>query len=133
MENSTVEERIQIFGGEYIPPDMKVLLRLEELIDKEYRNHRSIPFYCKELGITAGCLNNLTLAYHEKTVHDMLQHKLLIAAQHLLSNSLMSIKYITYELGFQDPAYFTRWFIKHTGLRPKVYRRENYKLKMWVW
>jgi AraC family transcriptional activator of pobA len=33
-----------------------------------------------------------------------------------------SVSSIAYELGFQDPAYFSRAFKRHTGVTPKAYR-----------
>ena len=30
-----------------------------------------------------------------------------------------------YSLGFDDPAYFTRFFTKHTGLTPTQFRKRN--------
>ena len=132
-ENHITQERIQIFGEDYLSPDMKLLRKLETLMEKEFMNHRPVPFYGGELGMTAECLNNLTRAYYGKTVRELLQDKLLKAAQYLLSHSLLSVKCIAYELGFEDPAYFTRWFIRVYGVGPKVYRRGNYRLKVWVW
>ena len=32
------------------------------------------------------------------------------------------IKQIAYDLGFNDPAYFSRFFTKETGLTPRQYR-----------
>lgn len=114
-------------------PESRLLSDLEDLMCTEYRSHRPITYYCKALGITSGVLNNMTVAHYGKTVHELLQDKLLLAAMHLLSNSLMSVKFITYELGFQDPAYFTRWFKRVAGCTPKLFRRTNYGLKVWVW
>jgi len=36
-----------------------------------------------------------------------------------------SVSTIAYELGFQDPAYFSRLFKRHMGLTPKEYRRTH--------
>ena len=41
----------------------------------------------------------------------------------------MSIEQIAYGLGFMDAAYFTRFFRKHTGVSPKVFRA-NYLKKI---
>jgi len=34
---------------------------------------------------------------------------------------------IAYELGFQDPAYFSRAFKRHAGITPKEYRERRQK------
>ena len=46
-------------------------------------------------------------------------------AKNLLLNSEMSVKEITYLLGFYDEAYFYKIFKSETGLTPKQYKTEN--------
>lgn len=46
-------------------------------------------------------------------------------AKNLLLNSEMSVKEITYLLGFYDEAYFYKIFKSKTGLTPKQYKTEN--------
>ncbi len=43
----------------------------------------------------------------------------------LLSESKKSVSEISYELGFDNPAYLCRFFKKHTGLTPKEYKNAN--------
>jgi AraC family transcriptional activator of pobA len=74
------------------------------------------------LGITAGQLTRLcheglglsTLAaINARVVHE---------AQRELAYSSLSIKQIAAELGFDDDAYFGRFFKKQTGHRPTEFR-----------
>ncbi len=46
-------------------------------------------------------------------------------AKNLLINSKMSVKEITYLLGFYDEAYFCKIFKTETGLTPKQFKSEN--------
>lgn len=46
-------------------------------------------------------------------------------AQLLLMTTTLSIKEISYRLGFSDPNYFTRVFKKQTGSSPRLYRRAH--------
>lgn len=50
-------------------------------------------------------------------------------AKRLLGYSTMSVKQVALELGFQDEAYFSRFFRKNTGLRPTEYRAEAGKAR----
>jgi len=45
-----------------------------------------------------------------------------LEAKRNLSFSKKSIKEISYELGFEDPAYFSRFFKNHTGAGPQEFR-----------
>jgi two-component system response regulator YesN len=43
-------------------------------------------------------------------------------AKELISNELLSLKEVCYEVGYNDPNYFSRVFKKVTGMSPTEYR-----------
>ena len=47
-------------------------------------------------------------------------------AKRLIKNSDLSIKEISFEIGYTDPNYFTRVFKKYEGLTATEYRNELY-------
>ncbi|MEM7573427.1 MAG: AraC family transcriptional regulator [Bacteroidota bacterium] len=51
-----------------------------------------------------------------------LQHNLIAEAQKLLRATPLSIAEIGFQLGYEDPAYFSRLFKKVTGVSPSIYR-----------
>jgi AraC family transcriptional activator of pobA len=114
---------VQQWFQEHKTPDSKMLDQLFKLIDVHFTEHRLIAFYCEKLNTTPSCLNKLTQFYLGKSLHEVLQERLLMVSQHMLRTTLMTVKGITYELGFEDPGYFCRWFKKLTGKRPKEWRR----------
>ncbi len=67
-------------------------------------------------------LNRLCLRLGGKTAFDMAQHRLILEARRRLIYVPASVASIAYELGFQDPAYFSRVFKRHTGMTPKQFR-----------
>jgi AraC family transcriptional activator of pobA len=50
---------------------------------------------------------------------------MLIEAERQLRYTGMSITQIAYYLGFEDPAYFSRFFAKGMGASPRSFRRET--------
>jgi YesN/AraC family two-component response regulator len=50
-----------------------------------------------------------------------------VEAKSLLANTNNSMKEIAFELYFEDPAYFGRFFKKHTGLTPLHFREHMRK------
>jgi len=98
------------------------VLRFQALLDAQFRTQRAVGHYAQALGITAGQLTRLcheglglsTLAaINARVVHE---------AQRELAYSSLSIKQIAAELGFDDDAYFGRFFKKQTGHRPTEFR-----------
>lgn len=53
---------------------------------------------------------------------EVVHQRLLQEARRLLRFSAVQVSEIGYQLGFSDPAYFSRFFTKRTGLSPSQYR-----------
>ena len=57
-----------------------------------------------------------------KSVNNWIAEKVIVEAQALLSRSPVSIQEVAYQLGFKEPGHFSRYFKKHTGMSPSVFR-----------
>ena len=124
LPDSIVEERVRIFGGDYIPPDMKVLLQLEDLIDRNFKEIKSCEFYAKELSISLYRLNEISKLYRNKTVYELWQTRFFAEAEKLLKYTGLSTKEIAFELNCCDQAYFSNCFKKWTGMSPRAFRKK---------
>ncbi len=99
------------------------LAALKELIDKHYKEQRKLSFYADELCISESGLHKLVHKHFNKSLTNVLYEKLLMDAKSQLFQTNDAIKEICYDLGFSAPAYFTRFFKKHSGITPEVYRQ----------
>ena len=61
----------------------------------------------------------------EKSALQMVHERVLLEAKRSLIYTVQTISEIAYELGFTDPAYFTRFFRRLTGLSPKQFREKQ--------
>jgi hypothetical protein len=57
----------------YMPPDIRLLDRLERLIDGNFREHREVEFYLWRMNLSVTCLNKLTRAYLNRSVYELIQ------------------------------------------------------------
>lgn len=104
---------------------------LSGLIQQHFRAHKSASFYAAELGMSLTHLNRITRAMTGHTVHDLLCAKLIEEAKRELLFSIASAGEIGLRLGFADPAYFSRFFLKESGLTPRAWRmKERMRLDM---
>ncbi len=92
------------------------------LIEEYYTQHLPITDYAKLLNITEGRLNKICRTIADASSKQLIYERLIQESKYLLSYTSLSIKEIAFTLGFQDPAYFTRFFIKDTKQTPKDYR-----------
>jgi AraC-like DNA-binding protein len=84
-----------------------------------------VQYYAGRLNKSAKTLANIFLLYNEKTPIQMIHTRIIIEAKRLLYYSNKSIKQITYELGFEDPAYFTNFFKRNTTQSPVEFRKSK--------
>jgi AraC-like DNA-binding protein len=112
------------FAGGFIPPDQRMVNELCMLIEKHFKDHHNPVYYSKQLHISLKRLNRLTNDYHQKTVYELLQHRLHHEAELLLKHTTLSAKQVAFELGVCDPAHFSKCFKKITGISPGEYRKQ---------
>jgi len=99
--------------------------RLTGLIQQHFRSHRPASFYAREIGVSPTHLNRIVRSMTGRTVHDLIAGKLVDEARRELVFTLASVQEISYRLGFADPAYFSRFFLKHAGETPKDWRKRE--------
>jgi AraC family transcriptional regulator, transcriptional activator of pobA len=98
------------------------LERLNGLIHHHLRAHKPASFYAGELGISPTHLNRFVKSVTGQGAHELISRKLTDEAKRELVFSFGSIKDISDRLGFADPAYFSRFFSKQTGVTPQEWR-----------
>lgn len=94
------------------------LRAFQQLVERHYRQHRSIGFYASQLGCTPRTLARLTQAQLGASPLDLVNHRLCLEAQRLLRYTNASITQVAQALGFADPSYFSRFYLRMTGQRP---------------
>src|SRR5688572_24255623 len=104
-----------IFQASYIPADVELLLKLQELIELHFKVRHDPEYYSTCLNITLKRLNRLTVAYANKSVNRILQERLHHEAEMLLKHTTLTAKQIAFELGVCDPAHFSTCFKRKTG------------------
>ena len=115
------DNTIATFRGIYISPEM-LMDKLDALIDVHFKEERSPDLYSVSMAFITKTLNAITKAQRGKTVFVLIQDRILKEAKHLLLTTNMPVKTMSFILGFEDPAYFSRFFKRMSGMAPKAYR-----------
>lgn len=106
--------------------DSSVYHSFLSLIEEHYKFHKPVEFFTKQLGIDNRKLSCITRKASNKTPKRILNERIMIEAKRMLHFTNFTLKEISYDLGYDDPSYFSRYFKLYTGSNPKKYR-ENYK------
>ncbi|HJU99159.1 MAG TPA: helix-turn-helix domain-containing protein, partial [Burkholderiaceae bacterium] len=103
--------------------DFELFSRFRDEVERRFKEQWQLSQYADALHVTPSRLNRLCLKLAGKSAFDITQDRLMLEACRKLTYLPASIASIAYELGFQDPAYFSRLFRKRMGLSPKEFRR----------
>ena len=108
-------------------PDTKEnrFIKLFDLIEKNYKKQRSTTFYTSQIGLTPKRLNQILKQKLNITLTQILHNLLLHEAKREIIFSNKSIKQIAHDLGFNEQAYFSRFFKKQTGMTPENFRQDR--------
>lgn len=98
--------------------------RFCHLIEAHFTEHRTIDAYASEIGLTSAHLNALCRQAVDKSALQLVHERLLLEAKRSLVYTARTISQVADSLGFSDPAYFTRFFKRQTGLSPKAFRKQ---------
>ena len=75
-----------------------------------------------ELGVTPDHLSRGCRAVTGLSALDLLHERLLLESRRLLAYTQAPVADVAHELGFDDPAYFSRFFARRAGLSPQAFR-----------
>ncbi|RFS23246.1 helix-turn-helix domain-containing protein [Chitinophaga silvatica] len=103
------------------------VVQLRRLLEQHFRAEHQVIFYANSFSLTPKRLNEITKDCTGRTVTELLHDRITLEAKRQLSFSRKSIKEICYELGFEDPAYFSRFFKNNTALSPQEFRDMMFK------
>ena len=101
-----------------------------KLLEQHWARLHRVADYAKLLDMTPGHLNDLAHRHLGQSAGAVIRARLVTEARRRLLHSTAAVATIADELGFDDPAYFSRFFRRETGSSPEAFRhsiREKYR------
>lgn len=96
-----------------------------DLLEEHFRQHWTVEAYAVALAMSRVRLNRLCRAVAQRSSTELIQDRLILEAQRHLIYSSAPVAMIAYDLGYKDPAYFSRVFKRRTGMTPGQFRRQR--------
>ena len=103
-------------------PAVSLALALRRAVDRHYRENWPVDRYVDLLGTTPHVLDKAARQVLGRSVKDVLLERRLVEAKRLLLFTIRPVEDVAFEIGFGDPAYFSRFFRKRTGEAPSAWR-----------
>ncbi|MBO4622128.1 MAG: AraC family transcriptional regulator [Paludibacteraceae bacterium] len=93
-----------------------------QLVMKHYREWHHVTQYADAMRLTLPHLSATIKQVSNKTAGDLIIEAILTDAKAQLRLTTLQIKEIAISIGFENVAFFNRFFKSHTGYTPKAYR-----------
>ena len=97
--------------------------RFRALLELHLRRHRPLGFYAAELKVTPDHLSRTCRAVTGLSALELMHERLFLEARRLLAYTPATVAEVARELGFDDPAYFSRFFARRAGSAPQGWRQ----------
>lgn len=105
--------------------DEKLYKNALEIVENNIGNENfDIPFFCSELGVSRTMLFIKIKAWTNFTPNDFIQHFRMKRAAQLLEQGKINISEVSYKVGFKNPKYFSKCFLKKYGETPSQYSKK---------
>lgn len=102
--------------------------QFKQLVKKNYKDTKQVQQYAEQINITPLHLNEVVKEITGFPASYWIQQEILLEARRLLYYTVLDVKQIAYELGYEDHAYFSRFFKKNTGMTALGFRTKNHDL-----
>lgn len=104
--------------------ESKLFKDFSVLVEMSFKRMHSVTEYAHRLGVSPKSLTKNFQRIGSNTPSDFIKNRIILEAKRQLLYSTDSVKQIAFNLGFNDPAYFSRFFTKSTLKSPLQFKKE---------
>ena len=102
--------------------DLEFFRKFTLLVDKYYKEKHTVADYADVLAIAAKTVTHKFKRLKLPQPNEVIKNRIILEAKRLLVHTPLTAKEIAHELGYDDPAYFSRQFQVKTGVSPSAFR-----------
>lgn len=92
-----------------------IIESFKKLVEQNFTKEHKVKYYSDKLVISAGHLNHTIKNELGMTAKEYIQQRIILEAKRLVLYSNQNAKAIAFELGFEDPHHFSKFFRKNSG------------------
>ena len=110
-----------------LTPAQQLFNRFKNNFVKHFQESRKVQYYANLLCLSPKYFGSIIKKQTGISANEWITGYVIVHAKSLLRHSQnLNIQQISQQLGFSDPAAFTRYFKANTGMSPREYREKQY-------
>lgn len=102
----------------------RTFIRFRQTLERNYRTMHTVKEYANHLNVSTKTLTNCVYGSSHSTPLAIINGRIVLEAKRQLLHSSLKIKEIAFQLGFEDPSYFVKFFKRQTGFLPAEFREQ---------
>lgn len=106
----------------------KTVREFKSLLEKKFAAQHKVHYYASELHLTPNYLNEVLRQETGQSAKDLIQNRVILEARRLATYSENSLKETAYQLGFDDPSHFSKFFRNCTKTGYSNFRQQIRKI-----
>ena len=106
-----------------VSPSYRVFLSFSQMVEESFASYHDVKDYAKHLGVSLTTLSALVHQYANTTPLNIISNRIILEAKRLIRYSDMSIKQVSFKLGFEDVSYFIKYFRRSVGMSPTEFKK----------
>lgn len=101
---------------------MDIVRKFSMQLEKHFKKQHKVSFYASVLHKSPKTLSNVFALLKQPSPSSLIRNRLFLEAKRYFHYTELSAKEIAYELGFESPAHFSRFFKRFAGTTISIYR-----------
>ena len=104
-------------------PSHILFVKFRQLLEECYRKIHTVSEYAGLLNVSSKTLTNCVKEISHQTPLEIINERISLEAKRLLAYSDKNVNEVGFELGFDDPSYFVKFFKRQTKMLPSDLRK----------
>ena len=110
---------------QYSDEKMNLIRRFSLLLEGNFKTQHEVKFYAAALNRSPKTLSNFFAMCNEPSPLKVIHNRIILEAKRYLHYTDKTAKEIAYELGFENPEHFSRFFKANTGKNISAFKTED--------
>lgn len=100
----------------------RTFIRFRQMLEHHYHTMHTVKEYAAHINVSVKTLTNCVYESSHSTPLALINDRIVLEAKRQLLHSSLKVKEIAFQLGFEDPSYFVKFFKRNTGYLPAEFR-----------